>query len=352
MKILHTADLHLKALDDDRWEALTTVVAIGKKQKVDVLVIAGDLFDRAVDAGRLYDKLRPVFSGAGFPILVLPGNHDHDSYPPGIFLGDDVHVLSSLREPVEIGGVLFFGLPFTPRQPQGVLTILHSVREALPAETTNILVYHGELTDKIFDRADLGEEGAERYMPARLSYFADLNIAYVLAGHFHTSFDILRFGDGYFVYPGSPVSVTRKETGQRAVNLFEVGAPPSRLELDTAHYASDEIVCSPFSDQDPVAAVRQWVGRLHPKATPLLSVTGFIDGARLGTDEAMLIAEIKKAAGKRADVDYRVKDISTIISDDLFIAFRDRLAALPDIDDAGSQRITRMVIEAMMEAAR
>ncbi len=47
MKILHTADLHLRSENDERWAALTAVVDIGKKQKADVLVIAGDLFDSA-----------------------------------------------------------------------------------------------------------------------------------------------------------------------------------------------------------------------------------------------------------------------------------------------------------------
>jgi DNA repair protein SbcD/Mre11 len=353
MKILHTADLHLRSEDDERWKAMAAVVEIGKKQKVDVLVIAGDLFDSALAAGRLYDRLRPVFSNAGFPILILPGNHDHDSYPTGIFLGDGVSVLSSLREPVEIGGVRFWGLPFTPREQHGVLALLHSIRELVTGEKPNILLYHGELMDKIFDRSDLGDEGAERYMPARLSHFADFNFAYVLSGHFHTSFDIFRFGDGgYFVYPGSPVSVTKRETGQRAVNLFEIGKTPARLALDTTHFVREEIACTPFSDQDPVSAVKQWIGRLHPNATPLLSVTGFIDGARLGTDETKLIAEIRKAAGKRAEIDYRVKDISTVLADGLFAAFRERLAAAPDLDEERRERITRMAIGAMMEAGR
>jgi DNA repair exonuclease SbcCD nuclease subunit len=353
MKILHTADLHLRSENDERWAALTAVVDIGKKQKVDVLVIAGDLFDSALAAGRLYDRLRPVFSDTGFPILILPGNHDHDSYPTGIFLGDGVSVLSSLRDPIEIGGVRFWGLPFVPREQHGVLALLHSIRELVTPEKPNILLYHGELTDKIFERSDLGDEGAERYMPARLSHFADFNFAYVLSGHFHTSFDIFRFGDGgYFVYPGSPVSITKRETGQRAVNLFEVGKTPARLALDTAHYVWEEIACNPFSDEDPVSAVKQWTGGLHPNAAPLLSVTGFIDGARMGTDETKLIAEIRKAAGKRAEIDYRVRDISTILGDDLFAAFRGRLAAAPDLDEQRRERITRMVIGAMMEADR
>ncbi len=353
MKILHTADLHLKTLKDERWEALSAVVEIGRKEKIDAMVIAGDLFDSARSADDLYPKLREVFKGGGFPVLVLPGNHDHDSYPGGIFLGEGVTVLSSLKDPVEVGCVLFWGLPFVPRERTGVLALLHSVREQLTGDTTNVLVYHGELTDKIFDRSDLGEEGDERYMPARLSHFADLNFDYVLAGHFHTSFDIFRFGgDGYFVYPGSPVSVTRRETGRRAVNLFEIGGPPAQLPLDTAHFVADEIACDPFSDENPAEVIKRRLADLHPRASALVAVTGFIDGTRLGLTETTLRDTIVPLLSGKGTLDrYEVRDIGAILADDLFGAFEQKLAA-GGLPDEQKGRVRELVIRAMMEAAR
>lgn len=55
MKILHTADIHLRERHDERWKALQKIIEIGKREKIDVLAISGDLFDKGIDA----EKLRP-----------------------------------------------------------------------------------------------------------------------------------------------------------------------------------------------------------------------------------------------------------------------------------------------------
>jgi exonuclease SbcD len=352
MKILHTADLHLRSEGDERWEALSAVVKIGTKEKIDALVIAGDLFDRGIDAERLRTAVRPVFSGTGFPVLILPGNHDRESFRPGDFFGENTVILSDIEVPFDLGDVSFFGLPFEPGDRERVLARLHGLRGRLDPERINILVYHGELIDTFFSRTDFGDEGAHRYMPCRLSWFADLGLSYVLAGHFHSRFVIHTFGDGgFFVYPGSPVSITKKETGRRSVNLFTTGKAAADYSLDTPHYVDERIVCNPFSDDNPVSLVKEHLSGLHPGATALLTITGFIDGARLGTSEASLRAEIGKVARKGAVMDeYSVRDVSAILADDLFVTFTERLAAIePDGDKRA--RITRMVIDAMMEAA-
>ncbi|MCB0277342.1 MAG: metallophosphoesterase, partial [Calditrichaeota bacterium] len=45
MKILHTADVHIREKDDERWQALAHLLELGKAHQINVLVIAGDLFD-------------------------------------------------------------------------------------------------------------------------------------------------------------------------------------------------------------------------------------------------------------------------------------------------------------------
>ena len=353
MKILHTADLHLRTEGDDRWEALTAVVKIGKKEKIDALVIAGDLFDRGIDAERLRAAVRPVFSGTGFPVVIMPGNHDRDSFRAGDFFGADAAILSDIGTPLNLGDVSLVGIPFEPGDRERVLARLHDLGGKLDPDRVNILVYHGELIDTFFSRTDFGDEGADRYMPARLSWFADLGLSYVLGGHFHSTFTIRTFGDGgFFVYPGSPVSITKKETGRRSVNLFETGSAPVQLYLDTAHYVDEEIICDPFSDRHPKDLVAERLEGLHPRAAALISVRGFIDGARLGTNESSLLEEIKKITRDRGVVDeYSVRDVSSILADDLFSAFEKRLSAQA-LDDEERARITRMVIEAMMEVGR
>ena len=66
MKILHTADIHLREYDDDRWKTLQKLIEIGKQEKVEIFVISGDLFDKDIDAENLRPKIREIFSNTGF----------------------------------------------------------------------------------------------------------------------------------------------------------------------------------------------------------------------------------------------------------------------------------------------
>ena len=220
MKILHTADLHLKVYNDERWQALQHLLDTGAAEEISLLLISGDLFDHGADLLNLQDQVRVLFSNLPFTVLVLPGNHDYAAYTGGIFLGDSAMVLDDWRQPFRCGAVTVWGLPF---EPAGEAEILHRLREMAARMETgqiNLLLYHGELLDAFFSRRDLGEEGTGRYMPARLAYFNDLPCDYILAGHFHTNYRVWTLPrqnerERYFVYPGSPVSVTRRETGRR-----------------------------------------------------------------------------------------------------------------------------------------
>lgn len=114
MKVLHTADLHLKSYGDKRWQALQALLELGAREKVNVLAICGDLFERGVDLLKLQDPLRTALSGLPFTVLVLPGNHDSDAFGSGIFLGDCAVVLDDWQHPYACGEAVFWGLPFEP----------------------------------------------------------------------------------------------------------------------------------------------------------------------------------------------------------------------------------------------
>ncbi|MGA2573201.1 MAG: metallophosphoesterase [Candidatus Methanomethylicaceae archaeon] len=57
MKVLHTADIHLRTYADDRWATLKKILEVGKEEKIDVLAISGDLFDASVSAENLRPKI-------------------------------------------------------------------------------------------------------------------------------------------------------------------------------------------------------------------------------------------------------------------------------------------------------
>ncbi len=352
MKILHTADIHLREYDDDRWRTLQKLIEVGKKEKVEMLVISGDLFDKGIDAENLRPKIREIFSNTGLKIVLIPGNHDSDSYASGIYFGEDSVILTDLNTPFQCKDVMVWGIPFEPIGGEKILGKLHSLANNLTPHKKNILLYHGELLNVFFSRRDFGDEGKERYMPVKISYFKDLKLDYVLAGHFHSSFDVQRLENGgYFVYPGSPISITRRETGQRKVNIFEIGKPPKEYLLDTPHFEEVIIEFDPFKDRKPIEAVEKHFNSLHPEARIILTVEGFVNGEAIGLTEVELVKQIRKVAGTRCVEAPRCefRDIRRILENDLFKTFIERLEET-DYEEEKKKRMRDIVIKAMMEA--
>lgn len=350
VKILHTADIHLKEYEDERWRTLEELIKIGKQEKIEIFVISGDLFDTGINAENLRPKIRDIFSNAGFKIVLIPGNHDSDCYPAGTYFGGDASILADLNVPFEHGELNIWGMPFEPIDGEGILRRLHHLASRSSSSKKNILLYHGELLDAFFSRTDFGEEGEERYMPVKLSYFKDLNIDYVLAGHFHSSFDVHKLeSGGYFVYPGSPVSITKKETGRRRVNIFEVGQPPKEYYLDTPHFEEILIELDPFQRENPVEVVTGRLVSLHPEARGILTVKGFVNGEALGVTETGLVEQIEQVAGNRCvNKHYEFKDIGLILEDDLFKSFVEKLTRT-DYEEEKKKRMRLMAIRAMMQ---
>ncbi len=89
MKILHTADWHLgKKLDnfsrlEEQVLVMNEIVEIANQQQVDLVIIAGDLFDNfnpSVEAVELFYKTLKKLSNHGKrPVIAISGNHDSPS---------------------------------------------------------------------------------------------------------------------------------------------------------------------------------------------------------------------------------------------------------------------------------
>ncbi|GHB41309.1 metallophosphoesterase family protein [Mongoliitalea lutea] len=90
MKILHTADWHLgKRLQEysrleEQKEVLREIVDIAEAQEVDLVLLAGDIFDsfnpnhEAVEL--LYKTLRRLSNNGKRPIIAISGNHDSTQF--------------------------------------------------------------------------------------------------------------------------------------------------------------------------------------------------------------------------------------------------------------------------------
>jgi len=355
MKIIHIADVHLVDQADPRWSALGEAIRIANQEPADFLVISGDLFDSDADAEALRVPLRSIFEGAEFETLIIPGNHDSASYGAGLYFGEGVRILSDdawSENIVDKDGVRFIGIPFAPLEAQELHRRLRGLRELVDPDRTNILLYHGELLDASFDRGDFGPE-AGRYMPSRLAFFEELGVDYVLAGHFHTTFDFRKFGSGgFFVYPGSPVSVTRREVGKRHAALIEIGADPIRVPLDTHHFDAVEITLDAFSDADPLELIREQLQAVDSGATVLLSVGGTIRGSEEDLAKA-IDAELEGMNVEARELTFR--DLSRVVGHPVFAKFEEYLTSLltdpkAGIDEQKAERLRQLVVQAMIKA--
>ena len=90
MKILHTADWHLgKRLDrfsrlEEQVEVLEEIIQIAEEEQVDLVLIAGDLFDTfspSTEAIELFYKtLKRLSKNGKRPVVAISGNHDSPSF--------------------------------------------------------------------------------------------------------------------------------------------------------------------------------------------------------------------------------------------------------------------------------
>jgi exonuclease SbcD len=131
MRFLHTSDWHIGRslhgtdLLEQQESVLGGLAAVVAERSVDVVLVAGDVYDRAVpsaDATGVLDRVLGRLLGAGAQVVLTPGNHD-SARRLGAFAGllrtAGLHVravTTALDEPVlladEHGDVAFYGLPF------------------------------------------------------------------------------------------------------------------------------------------------------------------------------------------------------------------------------------------------
>ncbi|WP_034270006.1 exonuclease SbcCD subunit D [Haloechinothrix halophila] len=136
MRVLHTSDWHIGRtfhgvdLLADQDAVLGAIADIVAEDGVDVVLVAGDVYDRAVPsaeavrvAGRAFRRIRD----AGALLVVTPGNHDSAvrlgafgefTSSEGLYLRTTI---DGLAEPVllddEHGSVAFYGIPYLEPDP-------------------------------------------------------------------------------------------------------------------------------------------------------------------------------------------------------------------------------------------
>ena len=130
MKLLHLSDLHIGksignySLIEDQRYALEEIVKIVEKKDIDVVLIAGDIFDTSIpssDALSLYsDFLDELIFRLDKKVLAIAGNHDSSKrldINKNFYRSNNYFLVSELeRKPIVLedkyGKINFYLIPF------------------------------------------------------------------------------------------------------------------------------------------------------------------------------------------------------------------------------------------------
>lgn len=219
MKFIHIADLHLgktlhlQSLLPLQIELLQQVLEYSQKQNINVLVIAGDIYDRSVPSKEAVNALNDFLSKAIFTyhkkILMITGNHDSSerlNFASDLLKHQGLYIASypaKHMEPIVIDDVNFYLVPFF--KPSYIRYLyqeeLHSYQEAfayylskqtIDTSKANVLVTHQFVAGNnevvtSESEAILSVGGSEIIDP---SIFEDFD--YVALGHLHASQKVKR----------------------------------------------------------------------------------------------------------------------------------------------------------------
>ncbi|MEO1720435.1 MAG: exonuclease SbcCD subunit D [Pseudomonadota bacterium] len=255
MRILHTADLHLgrafegHSLVEDQQAILDQIAEAIRDHTPDVLIIAGDIYDRAtppVSAVAQFNAfMRTVVSETKTAIVIIAGNHDQ---------GDRIGAMATFADPSRAlirgplqaeepalvldaadGPVAFSGLPFGYEyaardvfgdnriaSPEDVLRAqVASARRAVPDNARWVIAAHTFATGA--DPSEI-ERPISRTVgtieTVGTSVFADAD--YVALGHLHRPQNV---GGEHICYAGAPLAYGFDEAGQtKSMSLVTLAA--------------------------------------------------------------------------------------------------------------------------------
>lgn len=235
VKILHCADIHIGAAesflgaraDSRRYETVLTferIIDTAVNAGVDVVAVAGDLFDSNTADARLYRPvLEKIASVPDIKVLFAAGNHDPllSSSPflknknPGnlyvfpehdhCFTFDDIKLRAYGRSfgNVYVQGEQSFGI--TPPDDGYV----------------NLMVLHGELTGDL----------SSQYNAVTAEFIKNSGMDYIALGHIHKRTEPQKSGNTYYAYCGCPEGQGFDETGEKGVYVGTVGKSLCALEF-------------------------------------------------------------------------------------------------------------------------
>lgn len=243
MKFLHTGDLHIGktvnefSMIEDQKHVLGQIVDMAVAERVNAVIIAGDVYDRPIpstEAVALLDTFLTTLLQKKIPVIMISGNHDSGErvafadrilekqglYIAGGYDGE----LKRVTLTDEWGLVDFVCMPFVKPAVASVEEMLARTPMPLDFRSRHVLVTHYFVTGEngqvpeLSDSESTVKVGGLDNIPASL--FAAFD--YVALGHIHKR---QKIGEREVWYAGSPLKYSFSEVNQtKSVNLVTMGA--------------------------------------------------------------------------------------------------------------------------------
>lgn len=242
LRLLHAADLHLGASlawlgelapqrQKDFLQTFRRIIALAIERQVDLLLIAGDLFDHPRPETSLLlavqQELASLVEQGIIPVL-LPGTHDGvwggmtpyraDDFP-GVVVLDRDFADGPFRQVINGKPVYLYGAAYRGENPAD----LYPAMRRQEGEGFHLGLLHGSL--KMADQW----EYRDKDIPFTLDELNSWGLDYVALGHYHAYQLLEQSGDVIACYPGSPEGRQFSETGDRYVVQVDVAASGTRL---------------------------------------------------------------------------------------------------------------------------
>ena len=300
LRLLHTADVHLGARHADLGEAAATqrerqfaafqaAIALAIQEKVDVVLIAGDLFDSNTQPKRSVERVAAELkrlAEARIRTVIIPGTHDvydrasiYRAYDLAAMAGsgpgdDAITVLTPDAGSVHLAAcdVVVHGTVFaTKRAPHSPLRDLHVAR---PDETAtwHVGLVHGAVA--IPERTDRDDVVVTK------EEIAATGLDYLALGHWHSSQHGKAGGTSY-AYSGAPEPVAVNQDGAGNVLIITLDEVAGRREVTVeerrvgkTHFEKIDIDAAHLASQPDLVA------RLKAKADPNLVLEARLTGVR------------------------------------------------------------------------
>ena len=269
MKILHTSDWHvgkvLKGRDrhDEHVAVLRSIVQTARDEDVDVVLVAGDLFETAAPTAKaqgLVMRSLLALREDGRQVVVIAGNHDNQALLDAVYrpvLGElGLHVLGTPKRP-DSGGLMTLrtrtgelinvaALPFLSHRyaVRAAEVLLHETAEhtldyarrvadivalltaGFTPEAVNVVMAHATL---LGGRRGGGERDVQTSLDYELSAsMFPATAHYVALGHLHRQQEIP--GPCPIFYSGSPLAIDFGEEANESVALVVTAAPGIRAD--------------------------------------------------------------------------------------------------------------------------